>query len=94
MEPRQYSKSEIRAVRIFLIVLLAIGMFLLVGGLANLHKWPSNGKEKNTTSEADVKSTDAKTSRKEKRRSYRNVPLMYFIFRPYSWPFPAPGFLP
>ena len=84
MEPRQYSKSEIRAVRIFLVVLLAIGMFSLMGGIGNLHKWPTNNNEQNVTaaakSNAVDKSIDGQMSRKEKGRSYGSVLLMYCIF--------------
>ncbi|NUM37026.1 MAG: hypothetical protein HUU50_20995 [Candidatus Brocadiae bacterium] len=81
--PRQYSKSEIRAIRIFLVVLLGIGVFSLVGGLANLHKWPQHYTERQRATEGiddgGKNPSGVNTSKKGKGNNYRNMPLMYFL---------------
>ena len=76
MHGRTYRESEIRAIRMLLITIFAIGAFALIGGFANLHKWPSKVDHNN---HEYLKATAHQHTTAKQQGSYRNVPLMYFI---------------
>ena len=71
MESRRYTQGEIRACRIFVVMLFAIGVFMAIAGFSNLDKWPAKQPVSSEIPEKGVK--------KRGKSPYINPPLGLFV---------------